>query len=135
MITPKFAYDPGTGVVDFVPTFPPTDKTPYAPLEATRHDSITTSGRHKQSVLERIDTMLVLDFKTVPLSDMSDWSSFFSWVLAGHQFTYYPDSTDDAIFTEYTIEDMSWTPKRASFQVFAFSFKSRPVLSDIEHFS
>lgn len=134
-ITPKFAYNPGTGVVDLVPTWPPVNKTPYSPLEAVRHDSITSTGI-KQSVTERIDAMLVLSFESVPEDDMSAWYSFFKWTLAGNQFTYYPDQSDATIFAEYTLEDESWAPKRAGFKLYSFNAKFRPYVgSNSEHFS
>jgi hypothetical protein len=126
---PKFAYGSGAGI-DFIPTYPPTKKTPYAPLEATRHDSITSSGI-KQSVWERTDTFVVLQFETVPESDLPEWQQLFAWILEGNQFTYYPSSLDETTFQQYTIEDMSWTPTWKSFQTYAFTMKMRLVVGAV----
>jgi len=133
-ITPRFAYNAGLGIVDFTPAIPPTKKTPFAPLEATRHDSITSTGL-KQSVLERIDVMTVLSFENVPESDMASWRDFMAWTLAGNQFTYYPDSTDESTSTEYTLENTDWTPKWNSLQNYSFTFKMRTYVGGSEHFS
>lgn len=133
-ITPRFAYNAGLGIVDFTPSLPPNKKTPFAPLEAIRHDSITSTGL-KQSVLERIDVMTVLAFDNVPESDMASWQAFFQWTLAGNQFTYYPDSTVEAVSVEYTLEDMDWTPKWVSLQNYSFTMKMRTYVGGSEHFS
>lgn len=134
MITPKFAWNPGSGVVDFTPAIPPVGKTPYAPLEAVRHDSVTSSGI-KQSVTERIDTFVVLPFENVPESDMASWNSFFSYALTGREFTYYPDSTIPGTFAEYVLEDMAWTPKKVSWKNYGFTMKMRKGVGTGLHFS
>lgn len=134
MIQPKFAYDPGGGIVDFTPTWPPTNKTPYSPLSAVRHDSVTSSGL-KQSVVERIDEFKVLEFQNVPESDMAAWRSFFSFALTGGQFTYYPDGTDAATFLEYVLEDSDWTPKKASWKNYSFTLRLRLFVGFGRHYS
>lgn len=126
MIVPKFAYFNGSTIVDFIPTWPAVKKTPQgvAPLEAVRHDSITTSGI-KQSVLERIDEFLELSFEDVPESDLATWKAFFSVALAGSQFTYYPDSTVPGTYFDYTLEDMAWRPKWKSWKNYSFAIRMR----------
>lgn len=134
MIKPKFAYDPGTGIVDFTPTWPPTDQTPLSPLSAVRHDSVTSSGI-KQSVVERIDEFRTLSFANVPVDDMAAWRSFLSYALTGGQFTYYPDETDLITFLEYTLEDTDWAPKRVSWKNFSFTLKMRLFVGFGKHYS
>jgi hypothetical protein len=124
VITPKFSYNAGAGQVDFLPTYPAVQKTPYGPLVAARHDSFTSEG-DKQSLTERIDTMLDLNFTYVPQSDMAGWNAFFSWALAGNQFTYYPDHTNAAVYADYTLEDTDWKPKFLAFQYFSFQMHLR----------
>jgi hypothetical protein len=123
--TPKFAYQaiPGT-VVDLIPTYPPNDKPGFDTLEATRHDSITSNGE-KQSIFERIDQFLMLNFKTVPSADLSAWSAFLTYALTGANFTYFPDSTIETVFQEYTLEDTKITPKRVAPGVYTFTLNMR----------
>src|ERR1700688_2858635 len=107
MILPKIEYNPGSGTVDFVPTYPPTDKEPGVPaqdfqggeLQAQRHDSTASIG-YQQMVTERIDTFLNLDFPFVPASDIASWVSFINFALAGGIFNYYLDHTTGD-FAEY----------------------------------
>lgn len=135
MKIPKFAYSDGMGgVVDFTPNWPPSKKTPYAPLVAVRHDSVTTSGI-KQSKLERVDTFVVLSFEHVPESDLSNWALFMGYALTGAEFTYYPDSTDPATYAEYLLEDLEWAPKWVSWQNYSFTMKMRLGVGTGEHFS
>jgi hypothetical protein len=125
MLIPKFAYNAGSGVVDLIPTIPPLKKTySIGGLKATRHDSITSSGE-KQSVTERIDTIFPLDFPYVPVTDMAAWEAFMSYALTGGYFTFFPDSTNEAVYYEYTLDSMDWTPKFANFGYFSFSFEMR----------
>lgn len=134
LIIPKFAYNTGSGVIDFIPTFPPTGKTPFSPLSAVRHDSITSSGI-KQCVVERIDEFIVLNFATVPEADLASWGDFMEWVLAGNEFTYYPDTTDISTFYECLLEDGDWTPKWVFFKTYSFNIKIRKAVGLGEHFS
>lgn len=123
MIIPKFAYNPGAGIIDFVPAWPPTDKPPFS-LSAIRHDSIASAG-DKDSLLERIDEFVPLNFATVPATDISSWRAFFSYALAGSVFTYFPDSTDESTWSDYTLEDMAIEPKRTAPGYYSLSFKMR----------
>jgi hypothetical protein len=122
MILPKFVF----GASSFIPTYPPTQKPLASELEATRHDSLTTSGI-KQSISERVDSFLTLKFTSVPAADITAWSSFMAWALAGNTFTYFPDSTLGAS-TDYTLEDTSWLPPKVFFGHTAFTFRMRQVV-------
>jgi len=123
-ITPQFTYNPGSGNVTLTPTYPPTGKPLASEMEATRHDSITSSGI-KQSIVERIDNFVTLNFPFVPLADIAAWTAFMQWALAGGVFTYTPDSTVPAVNAQYTLEDTSWNPKRATIGHATFSFRMR----------
>lgn len=123
-IVPQFSYDPGTGTVNFVPTLPPVDKEPEGELSAERHDSIASEGL-KQSVWERTDTFLNLQFDAVPLSDMTSWNSLYQYALQGGVLTYYPDSTNLSVSAEYTLEDTGWKYKRVGLGVYSFTMKLR----------
>jgi hypothetical protein len=122
--TPQFSYDPGTGVVNFVPTLPPTQKEPEGELQATRHDSFTSDGI-KQSVWERTDEFLNLQFDAVPLSDMASWAALYDYALQGGELTYYPDSTNLLVSSVYTLEDMGWKYKRVGLNFYSFTMKLR----------
>lgn len=124
MIQQMFIYNTGSGDIEFVPTYPAIGRQPLDGLAATRHDSITSSGI-KQSVLERIDDLMTLSFPFVPLSDMAAWKAFMVWVLAGNVFAYRPNSTDDTVWGEYTLESQDWTPKFVSVGIFSFDFQCR----------
>jgi hypothetical protein len=96
------------------PTYPAFQK-PMAPQQnVVRHDSITSSGI-KQSVVERREKFLPLNWPFVPQADIAEWTTFMNWALDGQVFTYYPDSTDPTTHTDYSLEDTNWLPKRAAF--------------------
>jgi|SRR5579862_571888 len=141
MILPKIEYNPGTGTVDFVPTYPPTDKEPGVSaldfqggeLQAERHDSIASVG-YIQMVTERIDTFLNLTFPFVPASDMANWVPFMQFALAGGVFNYYLDSTLPD-FTEYTMESTDWKTKRVAPGIFSFTLKLRQLYPTTGYFS
>lgn len=124
-LTCEFIYNAGAGDVHFIPTYPPTKKQPDAGgLAAVRHDSITSSGI-KQSVLERIDTLAEFSFPFCPLSDMAGWEAFMSFALGGGVFAYRPNSADNTVWYEYTLESMDWVPKWVSYKQFSISFQAR----------
>lgn len=128
MIVPKIVYDPGSGPVTLTPTYPNVKKPQGAdPLVATRHDSITSSGK-KQSVTERVDTLIPVQFDIVPSSDMAAWAAFMGWALAGGVFTWYPDSTVSGTHTDYTLEDMAWQPTFVAKDTNSFKFTMRKVV-------
>lgn len=124
MIIPMFIYNLGFGDIEFVPTYPPIGKQPLDGWTATRHDSFTSSGM-KQSVLERIDDVMTLTFSYVPLSDMVAWKQMMEWLLAGNIFAYRPNSSDDTIWGEYTLDSMDWTPKFVCVGIFSFELQCR----------
>ena len=124
MIVPKFVWTDAIGATELIPTYPPVGKTGAAELEAQRHDSITTTGV-KQSITDRTDQFLSLDFKWVPSGDMAQWTRFMNWAIAGGVFTYYPNMDDVATFADYTLEDDRWVPKRVAFMTYGFSLRIR----------
>lgn len=135
-IVPKFSYWNGSAVVDFIPTYPATKKTPVGPVTATRHDLISSTGL-KQSVTERIDNFQDLPFQTVPASDLSGWTAMMNVLLTGAQFDYYADSTSapGTGFVPYTLEDLSWTPKWVAPGVYSFTIKLRQYVGSAQYYS
>lgn len=133
---PKFSYWNGSEIVDFVPTFPATKKTSQGPLEAIRHDSITSTGI-KQSITERIDTFLILPFENVPESDMAGWEAMMAVLIEGVQFDYYEDSTSTpgTGFVAYTLEDTSWKPKWVSWLNYSFTLTLRKFVGTATYYS
>jgi hypothetical protein len=124
MIQCMLIYNTGSGDIYFTPTYPAIGKQPLDGLEATRHDSITSSGI-KQSVTERVDDMMVLSFPFVPQSDLASWRAFMLYALAGGVFAYRPNAADPTVWGEYTLESEDWTPKWVSPQTFSFELKCR----------
>jgi hypothetical protein len=124
MIVPTFIYNLGAGDIYFTPTWPPIGKQPLDGLEATRHDSFTSTGI-KQSVLERVDDVMTLSFQFVPQSDLAAWKAFMTWALAGNIFAYRPNSTDHTVWGEYTLDSMAWTPKFVCVGTFSFDIQCR----------
>jgi len=125
MILPKFSYNDGSAV-NFTPAIAPKGKYAQDALDATRHDSITSSGK-KQSVVENIANLQELNFPFVPDSDISSWNRFFAWALGGGQFDYYPDSTSGTKET-MTLEDTNWTPAFTVIGYYTFKFRMRKVV-------
>jgi hypothetical protein len=109
-----------------IPTYPPMDKLGADELNSIRHDSITTSGV-KQSIAERTETFINLNFKWVPASDIPVWQQFMTWALAGGIFTYYPDNTvpQFPVAKQYTLEDDNWQPKRVAVGHYSFQLRGR----------
>ena len=132
MKIPQFSYYNGSTWVNFIPTFPATKRPPLDyTLSAVRHDSIASAGE-KQSVFERIDELIPLQFENIPQGDITTapgWQDMFNNVLAGAEFVYYPDHTTLADYYMVTIEDMSFDPKWVSWQNFSLSFKLRVYVS------
>lgn len=123
MITPKFVYNPGGGAVTLTPTYPATGKVPVDALAATRADSITSDG-HRQTVVERIDSIKPLVFPYIPEADLAAWSSFLSYALAGGPFDYYPDHTSGT-HTSYELSDEGWQPQRVGRGLYSFTINLR----------
>lgn len=131
---PKFAYFNGSAIVDFSPLYPATKKSPVGDMIAVRSDSITTSGI-KQSVTERIDTFLDLQFANVPESDLGTWSVMMGFLLEGVQFDYYPDATDQLTYTPYTLEDKTFAPKWVSFKNYSVTLRLRKFVGTPVYYS
>ncbi len=128
-IVPQFNYGSGFGTA-FNPTYAAINKQPIATLgmEATRHDSITTSGL-QQSVIERVDRVFDLDFAVVPLSDLAGWDAFLSSAIQGQQFRYIPDATILGTYVTCYLMSQAVPYKRVGYQLFSISLKLRVVLA------
>ncbi len=124
---PKFTFNPGSGDIDLIPTWPPTGKTPPE-RQAVRTDSLTSTGL-KQSINERTDLINTLNFTTVPESDLDDWQTFIDFAVAGNAFQYYPDHTQLSNFAVYSLVDTDWNPQRVAFQTYSFTLKIRQEIS------
>ena len=126
MILPKIEYFVASpGLVDFIPTYPPANKEPLGEQQAQRHDSIASIG-YLQTVTERIDTFLNLEFPVVPLSDMASWQEFLDFALPGGIFNYYLDSTVNS-YTQYTLESIDWKTKRIAPGFYSVTLKFRQL--------
>jgi len=111
----------------FTATYPPMGKNLAPELDATREDSITSSGI-KQSITERVDSFQDFNFGYVPQSDIAFWSTMMANLLAGGVLTYFPDSTDLSTSTDYTTDDLVWQPKRVAFGHAGFKIRLRQVV-------
>jgi hypothetical protein len=120
-----FIYNPGSGIVEFVPTYPAISRAALGGGgAATRHDSLTSTGI-KKSVLERIDTLNTLTFPFAPAGDMANWQAFMNYALAGGVFAYRPNALDNTVWYEYTLDSMDWVPKLTSWQNHSFDIQCR----------
>jgi hypothetical protein len=128
-IVPQFNYGAGFGTT-FSPTFAARQKQPIATLgqEATRHDSITTSGL-QQSIVERVDRVFDLDFPMVPQSDLAGWDAFIAWAIQGQQFQYIPDNTATGTYVTCYLTSDSVPYKWVAYQLFSISLKLRVVVT------
>lgn len=123
MAYPKIVYGAGPTTLTF--TYPPVQKAGTYDLEATRHDTFTTT-RIRQSILEGVDIKLTLQIEVVPFSDLAAWAAFMLWAISGNQFKYYPDAALTA-FNTYDMEDTTWNPKFNIRAYDKFSFTIRQV--------
>ena len=76
-----------------------------------------------------------LSFENVPEAEMASWDAMFAVLLTGVQFDYYPDSTNQFVYTAYTLEDSSWAPKRVSWQNYSFTLKLRQFVGTPAYYS
>ncbi len=106
---PQIIYDPGTGPVTLTFTFPPIQKPYLDDREAVRHDSITSSGL-RQSALERVDVIKILQMENVPWEDLPAWAAFIDYAIEGGDFAFYPDVALTA-FQTYELVDDKFNPK------------------------
>jgi hypothetical protein len=109
MPTPRIVYDPGTGAVTLDFTYPDTQKPMTDPLEALRHDSITSSGI-RQTITERVDTLKDLNLENIPWGDLPVLGAFMQYAVTGGSFQYYPDVTATA-FQTWELVDTKFDPK------------------------
>lgn len=122
-VTAKFVYNGNT----FIPTWPPKGKVPVDKQSATRSDSLTSSGL-RQSVTERVDRVLTLDFPAIPESDLTSWDAFIAWAIAAGQFDYYPDSTLSAHNT-YQLVNTDLGPEWINYQLYKITLNLRRVVT------
>ena len=122
----KFVYNPGSGQVTFQPTYAPRNLPALSPV-ATRHDNIASSGL-KESILERIDQFLELDFKHVPSSDVTAWKNFLNYALAGGAFQFYLDASS-ANYINYTLDSTDGALAYVSLGLYSLKLKLRQVVS------
>lgn len=122
-IVPKFHYN-GT---DFTPVYPPVGKVPVDKQHAERTDSVSSSGL-RQSITERIERVLTLDFPAIPESDLNNWDAFITWILGAGQFDYYPDSGSSSHNT-YQVVDTDLGPERIGYQLYKITLNLRRVVS------
>jgi len=127
MANPQIVYDPGTGPVTLAFTYPPRNVAAYNSV-AARHDNVASSGV-RESILQRIDNFLEFDMQTVLIgADVIAWNSFMQYALTGGQFAYYPDSSQSA-FTNYWLEDTTWSAAYKAAGLYSFKMKFRQVVS------
>ncbi len=127
MANPQIVYDPGTGPVTLAFTYPPRNVAAYNSV-AARHDNVASSGV-RESILQRIDNFLEFDMQFVLLgADVIAWNAFMQTALTGGQFAYYPDSSQSG-FTNYWLEDTTWSAAYKAAGLYSFKMKFRQVVS------
>ncbi len=127
MSYPQIVYDPGTGPTVLAFARPPR-KVPAYEYNAIRHDNISSAGV-REAVLERLETFLTLEMGWVGIgADVQAWNQFMAFALAGGQFGYYPDASQQA-FTNYWLEDTNWTAAYKAPGQYTFKLKFRQVVS------
>lgn len=122
---PQIIYDPGTGRVTLSFTYPDVQKPMAQPLQATRHDSFSSSGI-RQCMLERVDTLKNVQVENIPWTDMPAWQAFFNYAIQGGDFEYYPDATSGE-FQTWELADDKFDPKFNSFGLSKLSMQLRLV--------
>ncbi len=105
---PQIQYDAGAGPVTLAFTYPPINKPLLDDREATRHDSITSSGL-RQSALERVDIIKNLQMENVPWEDLPAWAAFIDYAIQGGEFSYFLDATQTA-FQTFELVDQNFKP-------------------------
>lgn len=127
MANPHIVFDSGTGPVTLAFTYPPRNVAAYNSV-ATRHDNIASSGA-RESILERVDSFLEIEMQTVLLgTDVTHWNAFMQYALQGGQFAYYPDASKGA-FTNYWLEQTTWTAAYKAPGLYSFKLKFRQVVT------
>lgn len=127
MSNPKIVYDPGSGPTTLTFLHPP-HKVPAYEYNAVRHDNISSAGV-REAVLERVDTFLEFEMEWVAATgDVQAWNQFMQFALGGGRFGYYPDASLPS-FTNYWLEDTTWTAAYKAPGQYTFKLKFRQVVS------
>lgn len=122
---PKITFDDGSGPATLTFTYPDIQKPKADPLQALRHDSISSSGI-RQCMVERVDTLKTVQVENVPWADMPAWQVFMAYAVQGGSFTYYPDAAA-ANFQTWELVDDNFDPKFNSFGLSKLTLKLRQV--------
>ncbi len=127
MANPKIVYDPGTGPTTL--SFQRAPRlVPAYQLVTERKDNVAASGV-RESIFVRADTFLEFEMEWVASgADVQAWSSFMNYALKGGSFSYYPDSSQTA-FTNYWLEDTTWTAEYKVPGQYRFKLKFRQVVT------
>ncbi len=127
MGNPMIVYDSGAGPTTLNFQRPPRNVPVYL-YEAIRHDNLATSGV-RESVTERIDQFLQLEMEYVAAGvDVGHWAAFMKYALCGGQFSYYPDGAQSS-FSNFCLEDTSWTAEYKSAGQYTFRLKFRQAVT------
>lgn len=103
----KIVYNPtGDSEVTLTIAFAASNVPGYA-RAAVRHDNVSTAGI-RESILERIEDLVSLEFAHIPSSAKADWENFLDYALTGAPFDYYVNAAG-ADFVTYLLEDMEAT--------------------------
>ena len=123
---PKIVYPSGGGGT-LLPALPPRRFSAYN-RKAIRHDSLSSSGK-RQSVLERVDDLISLEFILVSQEEVDLWSTFMDSALKGNAFDYYANFIDfPATFITYHLTDTNWDAKFRLKGNFRFRIRARKEL-------
>ena len=114
MALPKIIYPSGGGTT-LVFAFEPIRQR-ASDEKAVRHDTLSSSGKFRQSILERTEEFLELELTLVPegtdpaKGEVDAWKAWWAAVKGGTDFDYFPDK-DQAGFTTNILENTSFRPK------------------------
>jgi len=122
---PKIVFDPGSGAVTLNFTYPDTQKPKGDPLQAVRHDSVSSSGI-RQCMVERVDTLKNVNVENIPWADLPNWQVFAAYAVQGGSFAYYPDATSSN-FQTWELTDDNYDPKFNAFGLSKLTLKLRLV--------
>ena len=101
---PRIVYETDFGAITLDFTYPDVQKPMTDPLQATRHDSITSSGL-RQTMLERVDTLKNLELANIAWADLPALGEFMAFAVQGGSFQFYPDATQTAYQTWELLDD------------------------------
>jgi hypothetical protein len=121
---PKIVYTPTSGAEQTLNFTSAPRQQPGYLKNAVRHDNISTAGV-RESVLERIDTLLELNVEYIQAgNDLAGWSTFLDFALTGGSFAYYPDASQSA-FINCLLEDTGETVAYMAPGVYSVKVKFR----------